>query len=118
MRPFMLYHWSPASNRKSIASVGLRAGLRSRDGTWVPKHLCFCRTPSAAWSLSAMHDRRRIAWDLWCCWSTHIAPYTTRFAGSDAKLDWTMTEYQSRRSVPKSRLWFVGTRKHQQRSRR
>ena len=112
-RPFLLYHWSPSRKRQKIAKQGLRVGCRSRgnDGSaWYPKHVCFCRTPSAAWALSAMHDGRKIAWDLWCCWSADIAPYTTRFAGQDPNTGWTMTEYRSTRSIAKSRLWYVGMR--------
>jgi len=74
MRPFLLYHWSPAGRRARIMHAGLCPRRLSVDGIWRP-YLCFARFPTAAWALSATHSGRPGDWDLWCCWSDHVGPF-------------------------------------------
>ena len=64
-RPFILFHWSPVSRRKSIIRHGLCPGKPSRDKQWRPPYVCFSRSPSLAWALSAGFSERRGKWDLW-----------------------------------------------------
>lgn len=120
MRPFLLYHWSPVSRRKSILRHGLRPNHRSRDGSWKPPYLCWCRYPGTAWSLSAVHTERAARWDLWCVWSDRVGPWITRNCneGRNARKFWWYTEYRSFQRVPKSKLWHVGTRKFVPRAKR
>jgi hypothetical protein len=116
-RPFLLYHWSPTKNRKSILHDGLCPGKKANlNGNEIPnpqyRHNCICfgLTPSAAWSLSAEIYGRRIPkrqeWDLWMVWS-NVEKYTTT-TGSPGR--WQMTEYRIFDRIPKSKIWHVGTR--------
>lgn len=102
----MLYHWSPSKNRSSIKKYGLVPGRRSVDGCWRPPYICFSRFPTAAWALSAVHNKPQ-SWDLWCCWSDRVGSYKTLGQG---KTHWWLTEYRISRRIPKGKLWFVGTR--------
>ena len=111
MRPFLLYHWSPAKNRKSILHDGLCPNKLSRTQTlsgdqYKANHVCFCRSPSAAWALSAMQDDKKGSFDLWMMWSD-IKPYKTLTCDSSV---WTLTEYRIYERIPKSKIWYVGTR--------
>lgn len=47
-----LFHWSPASNRRSIDAYGLRPGSTSNDGDWKPPHVCLADSPSSALGLT------------------------------------------------------------------
>ncbi|MCX7010285.1 MAG: hypothetical protein NTY53_24105, partial [Kiritimatiellaeota bacterium] len=110
-RPFLLYHWSPASRRKAIERRGLVPGSTSRCGRWRPPYVCFCRYPNTAWALSATHSKVRGVWDLWCVWSDVAQPYTTLNTATNARAWWWMTEYRCARRIPKSQVWWVGSRR-------
>jgi hypothetical protein len=111
-RPFLLYHWSPTKNRKSILHDGLCVGKLSRTSTlsgdhYRPKYICFSRSPSAAWALSAMQEPNSLqSWDLWMTWS-NTKPYKTLTCDSSQL---TLTEYRIFERIPKSMVWYVGTR--------
>jgi len=106
VRPFLLYHWSPVSRRKSIQRHGLCPGKKSRDGSWRPPYLCFSRFPTVAWGVSATHSGKRGRWDLWCVWSHQVGEYMTRNVNGK----WWTREYRSFQRVPMSALWLVGSR--------
>ena len=110
MRPFLLYHWSPADRRQAILRQGLCPKKRSRDGSWRSPYICFCRFPNVAWALSATHSERSGAWDLWCVWSDEIGPYKTLNTSRNPMQAWHRTEYRGFRRIPKSKIWHVGTR--------
>ena len=107
-RPFLLYHWSPVSRRKSILRLGLVPGRRSRDLAWRSPYLCFCRFPNTAWALSATHSGAAGRWDLWCAWSDAARPYRVHNFHSKAK--WWLAEYRVHHRIPKKDIWHVGTR--------
>lgn len=105
-RPFMLYHWSPSKNRASIKKYGLVPGKKSVCGQWNPSYICFSRYPTVSWALSATHQKPQ-SWDLWCCWSNVAVPLDHTHKGKE---NWWMAEYRTPNRIPKSKLWFVGTR--------
>lgn len=108
---FLLYHWSPVSRRKSILKHGLVPWKRAVTNIYRAPYVCFCRTPNMAWALSAMqHGPGK--WDLWCVWSHHVGSYTTRRQNGP---QWWKREYRVPRRIPKSRLWYVGTREFKSR---
>lgn len=112
-RPFLLFHWSPVSRRQSILKQGLVPGKGSplwRDGFRAP-YICFCRTPSMAWCLSATQGKPR-KWDLWCVWSHHVESYKIKRQNGR---QWWKAEYRVPARIPKSRVWFVGTREYKSR---
>lgn len=99
--PFLLFHWSPASRRKSIIRNGLCPGKISRCGQWHPPYLCFSKSPSQAWALSGARDTCPGEWDLWMVWS-NVLP--TGYMGEK--------EFRSYERIPKRDVWFVGSRIH------
>jgi hypothetical protein len=109
-RPFMLYHWSPVVNHDSILRRGLCIKHRSINGEWRPPYICFAPTPSLAWALSATHNRHIKKWDLWCCWNDSVSGYEKLFQGDKNWPKTWPTEYRVYERIPKSRLWYVGTR--------
>lgn len=108
-KPFPLYHWSPASRRKSIQRRGLIVGsphaVHSKG--WRASYLCFSDSPSFAWAYSANTTRKRQNWDLWMVWSTHVPGLSYRY-DHVAQLP---AEYRSTGNVPKKHLWHVASRR-------
>jgi len=109
-RPFMLYHWSPIERRASITRYGLCPNKKSLNGQWRPPYVCYCRSPSVAWALSATHSGKPGAWDLWATWSDSADDYTTLNTAKNPRAAWWQTEYRIFQRIPKSKLWHVGTR--------
>lgn len=105
-RPFLLFHWSPVSRRKQIERRGLCPGSRSRCGEWRPPYICFSRSPSLAWALSAMFSDGPGAWDLWMMWSSVPDGFEKLSTDGSGK----PTEYRVYERVYKRDLWHVGTR--------
>ena len=107
-KPFLLFHWSPVSRRKSIERQGLRTGKphAAHSEGWQADYLCFAASPSLAWGLSAKAINRPGDWDLWMTWSNGFEKplKRVRWEGLEVK------EYRTKENVPKSRLWYVGTR--------
>ena len=114
-RPFLLYHWSPTKNRKSILHDGLcplkPANLDGNDPAnegFRATNICFTRSPSASWALSATVIGKAQSYDLWMVWSD-VKPYKTLTCDSSI---WTLTEYRIFERIPKSKIWYVGTREY------
>lgn len=110
-QPFLLYHWSPASRRKQILKEGLCPGKLSRCGQWKPPFVCFCKSPSAAWGLSAMMENENCWWDLWMTYSNTLNGYETLALGQDH----TPTEYRVYHRIKKGDIWYVGSREYTKR---
>jgi hypothetical protein len=106
-KPFILFHWSPISRRKSILRYGLCPNKISRCGQWKPPYVCFSRSPSLAWCLSAMLSEKRSEWDLWMVWSDLLNGYETISTDGSHK----PTEYRVYHRIMKKDIWYVGTRK-------
>lgn len=110
-RPFMLYHWSPVSRRKSILRHGLRPLSKPtaewEEDNWRAPWTCFSRYPNAAWAVSATHSKRPGKWDLWCVWSDRVGGY---YLTRNVNKEWWLTEYRVPRAIPKKNIWLVGTR--------
>lgn len=104
-KPFLMFHWAPVERRRSITRHGLTPGKRSRCGQWKPPHICFSNSPSWAWAASAGLSEERGEWDLWMCWSGEASGYE-RLPNARAQC----AEYRVYETIPKSKIWFVGTR--------
>lgn len=106
----LLFHWSPTSRRRSIIRHGLRPGHWSTDRAWKPDTIAYAESPSLAWALSAMTNRGRAhhSWDLWAVWFS-LLPDPVEINPADDEAD-RVKEWRTRGRVPKSALWFVGTR--------
>lgn len=61
----ILYHWSPAKNRKNITLRGLVPGCKTLQGDWKPPYVCFSDDPWLAWVLSGNMWPDIKEWDLW-----------------------------------------------------
>ncbi len=110
MKPFILYHWSPASRRKSILKHGLCPKKVSRCGQWRPPYLCFSDSPSYAWSASAALSDQPEEWDLWMVWSSALKGGVERlYLGTNDKRGPAEFRLYDQR-VPKRLIWFVGSR--------
>jgi hypothetical protein len=105
--PFLLYHWSLTTRRKSINKYGLLPGSKSRCGLWHPPYICFAKSPSFAWALSAMVSENYGEWDLWMTWSNQLNGYE--------KLE---SEYRVYHRIRKRDIWHVGTRTYKKRKER
>lgn len=120
--PFLLFHWSPRSRRKSILKYGLKPGCRSNMHTssdpairyWLAPYVCWAKSPSYAWAASAAYARRAGQWDLWCTWSDMAGKYVTRTCGKQ----WWQREYRTVERVKKMNIWYVGSRKFTPRKKR
>ena len=104
--PFLLYHWSPASRRKSILKYGLVPGKKSVCGTWNPPYVCFSKSPSYSYGSCAFYKTDVKEWDLWMVWSNSLEVYEILppLKGCDTK------EYRVYHRIKKSRIWYVGSR--------
>lgn len=109
-RPFLLYHWSPRARRNGILRHGLCPHKRGNLSDWRPPYVCFCAYPNTAWALSATHSGKRGQWDLWCVWSDRAGEYVTRNSGRNPRRQWHLTEFRTLKRIPKSKIWFVGSR--------
>ena len=105
--PVMLFHWSPTTRRRGITRHGLVPGRLSIDRAWRPPYIAYAHSPSLAWALSGGHGRGKHidVWDLWMTWTTHTGGY--ELLGGPGE---PMHEYRVYHRIPKSQLWFVGTR--------
>jgi len=113
-RPFLLFHWSPIGRRKRIEKEGLCPGNLSKDKDWRPPYICFSRSPSIAWGLSAMTTDEPGYWDLWMVWSTEVPKgWETLSTDGSGK----PTEYRVYDRIKKSKVWYVGTRLRKLRAR-
>lgn len=117
-----LFHWSPVACRAKINKRGLRptcptaatfsppiegTTIRYIDRDATVKAVCLGTTPSHAWSLSgAIFAERHSEWDLWqICLDEDDEVHPLPFFGN--RLD----EIRVANRIPKSRVWFVATRK-------
>jgi hypothetical protein len=108
MKPFLLFHWSPVSRRKSIFRYGLCPNKISKDNLWRPPYICFSRSPSLAWCLTAFHCGP-MEYDLWMVWSSDV-PKGWETLSTDGSHK--PTEYRVYDRIKKSLIWYVGTRKY------
>lgn len=115
-RPFLLFHWSPVARRPQILRRGLCPGATSRDGQWKPPYVCFSRSPSQAWGLSADLTDTAGAWDLWMVWSSQLEGYEMLAMNRDGSAK--PSEYRVYHRIPKRAIWYVGMREHRPRARR
>lgn len=111
---FALFHWSPTARRKSIVRKGLCPGSRSRDNDWNPPYVCFSKSPSMAWGLSAHFSDKPESWDLWMVQSNALDGYEKLYQSSEN----APTEYRTYKRVMKRDVWYVGTREYKPRKRR
>ena len=122
----VLYHWSPERCRKGIEKRGLRptcptAGAYTPEG-WVAEDddaltfnaVCLGTSPSHAWSLSGdLIAGYGETWDLWqVALDDDDAVHPLPFHG------WRLDEIRVANRIPKSRVWFVGSRTITDRRRR
>lgn len=112
-KPFILYHWSPTSRRKSIQKHGLQVGRKHITHTkikgWQADYLCFSDSPSLAWALSGAWFPRadtKKGWDLWMTWSNNMSDLQWR---GDHYLQ-QPAEFRSKTSLNPDQIWLVGTR--------
>lgn len=101
-----LFHWSPADRRTRIQRRGLLLNARPVAHTFRMGYVCTSSSPSLAWSLSArVFGERGQEWD---CWQVSLDPtdevHVREFFGN------RIEEIRIYNSVPKSRLWLVGSR--------
>jgi hypothetical protein len=108
MKPFLLYHWSPKSRRKSIKKYGLCPGSISRCRKWKPPYVCFSNTPSLAWALSGALDNKEREWDLWMTWSDIPSGYELLQKTKNQDT----AEYRVYERIYKRDIWYVGTREN------
>jgi len=107
--PFVLYHWSHIARRKSILKHGLVPGKKSRCGLWRPPYVCYADTPQRAWLLSGKNCKERHFWDLWALWSDDV-PKGWETLQNGWNRSGKAGEYRIYDRVPKSKLWYVGSR--------
>jgi hypothetical protein len=100
----ILYHWSPAKNRKAIARHGLRVGKKARmvEG-FESGVVCLATTPSSAWGLIVDPDVG--SWDLWQVQVREGDHLSIR--GDFAPF---VREVRTHHGLPSDRVWLVGTR--------
>jgi hypothetical protein len=108
-----LYHWSPRSRYKNINRRGLRldhsAGPTTSSSICVSDArpvLCFGTSAIEAWSLSAELTYTPAGW--WDLWSIHVKDTDEVLALPT----WgnRLSEIRLFNPVPRSRLWYVGSR--------
>ncbi len=109
-----LFHWSPAARRQGITRRGLVLGQKPVCTSVRTDVICLSQTPTQAWMLSAaVFGERGEEWD---CWQVALDPAdeveVRPFFGN------RMEELRVRNPIPKSRIWFVGTRTVPTRGRR
>lgn len=101
-----LYHWSPVERRAAIARRGLRVSSRPTCDSIRWDRICASLSPSHAWAHSAgIVGERGSEWDLWLIQldhsdEVHVQPLYGNLIG----------EIRIHNSIPKSRLWRVGSR--------
>lgn len=107
--PFIIYHWSPRERKNSILRLGLVPNKLSKDKEFRPNYICFSKSPSLAWGLSAAMSEIYGEWDLWMLWSSIPSYYRTHSVCNKPKC---CVEYRIFERIPKSKLWYVGSRIH------
>lgn len=113
-RPFLLFHWSPRSRRKSILRHGLCPKKKSRCGQWRPPYICYSRCPSLAWVLSAEFSGKTGWWDLWQVWSDNVGEWESLPYDNNPSYPYPK-EHRVYKRIPKRHIWHVGSRKYQPR---
>jgi hypothetical protein len=111
-KPFLLFHWSPVSRRKSILKYGLCPNKISKDNLWRPPYVCFSPSPSMAWCLTVMHCGS-MDYDLWMMWSSVPKKLFPVFPGCHERRQ----EYRAFERIMKKDIWYVGTREYNKRKR-
>lgn len=117
-----LYHWSPECARAGI----LRRGLLPRTETFIASHpvtpgighhtcedeasthlaVCLGTTPAGAWSLSGVYSAERgETWDLW---EVTVPEDTEIHVRTEYGTE--MWEVRALGRIPKSYIWFAGSR--------
>lgn len=106
-KPFLLYHWAPASRRKSIKRNGLLIGRKhvKHSPGWRATYLCFSDSPSYAWALSG-EQLPPNNWDLWMVWSINVPDLCYRFD----HVNQLPAEYRTNHSIAPRHLWRVASR--------
>jgi hypothetical protein len=61
-----------------------------------------------AWGLSGYFADKKELWDLWMMWSTTPEGYETLTTGDN--ISGKPTEYRVYHRIPKSEIWYVGSR--------
>lgn len=109
-KPFILYHWSPSSRRKSIQRHGLVVGSRHavHSKGWRATYLCLSDSPSFGWAYSADTSHVSGKWDLWMVWSTQVRDLCYRHDHRGQ----LPAEYRTSHGIAKKHLWLVGSREH------
>ena len=105
-RNFLLYHWSPSRNRKSILKRGLMPGHRSHTKGFVAPYISFSGSPSMAWALLPVDRKGR--WDLWMVWSHYAHKMSRRNDLQNGRGN--PTEYRVFHKIARGQIWFVGSR--------
>lgn len=105
---FLLFHWSPVERRAGIIRRGLEPGRLSVCNTWRAPYTCFADSPGWAWALSAGIKKHHDEWDLWCVWSDRLTEYEE--IPGDGSRGGRPHEIRVYHRIPKSALWFAGTR--------
>lgn len=109
--PFPLFHWSPSERRKGIIRRGMDIGRWSVKRDWKPPLTCWASNPHLAWRLSGDVHRDIDSWDLWMTWSDDVSGYEQIIDYVKDSSDSYVKEYRIYERIPKSKLWFVGTRR-------
>lgn len=123
-----MFHWSKAENRERISRSGLRpthptatpawdAGTVRRDGAVLHREsdesesflaVCLGWTPSHAWNLCGAIPSVSTPGEAWDLWQVVLDEgdrvYPLEFEG------FRLEEVRVRNRIPKSRVWFVGSR--------
>lgn len=109
-----LYHWAPSRSRKGIMRRGLEPGHWSTDRMWKPPYVAYAESPQLAWILSAGQSHRLRHPDSWDLWLTGMDDVVRLHKGAEALMfdggEDRVKEWRVYGRMPKSTLWFVGTR--------
>lgn len=101
-----LYHWAPASKRKSIGRYGLVPGKLSVCKSWRPPFVCFALHPLSAWQMSGGIHPEIAEWDLWTV-HTHDLEHGYEVLPYD---DGSPKEVRVYTKTPGAALFYVGAR--------
>jgi hypothetical protein len=86
---------------------GLCPGKLSRCAQWRPPYICFSKSPSLAWALSAQNEDTKSKWDLWMMWSNQVPKGYEKLCTDGSGIP---TEYRIYDRIHKRKIWHVGTK--------
>lgn len=115
-RVFLLFHWAPASRRRSIKRHGLRIGSRHacHSAGWRADYLCFSDWPGYAWRYSAQTTKVAQEWDLWVVRSDRVGRITYRWDHRGK----TPAELRTWQDIPPGAALHIASRYHKPRARK